>query len=88
MYISTSCLLSARRATTSTNHREAQPLSTVPGYLQYPLQTDYRTFFPCHLPTTTVGHAEGLRNPRRQYCRTGSHTGMSYQSTCQTQSLL
>ena len=35
-YLSTSCLLSARRATTSTNHREAQPLSTVPGYLQYP----------------------------------------------------
>ena len=35
-YLPTSCLLSARRATTSTNHREAQPLSTVPGYLQYP----------------------------------------------------
>ena len=35
-YLPTSCLLSARRATTSTNPREAQPLSTVPGYLQYP----------------------------------------------------
>ena len=34
-YLSTSCLLSARRATTSTDHREAQALPTVPGYLQY-----------------------------------------------------
>ena len=37
-YLPTSCLLSNRRATTSTNHRETQPLPNVPGYLQYPEQ--------------------------------------------------